>query len=796
MGRTLTCLGLVLVLVAGTVVFVQAQEGEDPTGGRSSLGERFSRLRSSLWGPEGAPVDRLPLATRPDSEAAPTSEPPAASARIRYADNPGTSSATPGSLPATPFGAEPLRTPAGAPATGSAFRDSTPTTDDGYREAVPPATGSGYREAVPEPIARPGSTGRQAPATGSAFAPIDPRSYPTQGTPVHTPSASRTTLAPATSPRMARSEAGPQGDALRTPQGEEEATSAAEASVEATTPAPLHREPTSAAPLPSPRPGYREADVEAEAEVETSTGRPADERVLFSRSSPVLMVETTGPRRIVIGKEAIYKVYLKNSGNSAAREVLVTVKVPDWAEIAGADAGSSGFVSRAGDKADTIQWSMKRLDPQAAEELTLHVIPRQGLPFDLSVQVTHSPVASQASVEVSEPKLLMSLSGPTEVVFGRQELFRLILSNPGTADAENVELKLFSATPGEAPPPAHKIGVIPAGDKKVVELELTARQGGSLKIHAVASASGGLRAETAESVLVRKPDLRVTVGGPKFRYAGTAGTYEITITNPGNAQANNVQIVALVPPGSKYVSCSNRGTYDAERGKVSWRLASLDAGAEYTIAWRCELGEPGQTRIQAACAADNGLKDSASTLTEVEAIADLMMTVADPRGPIPVGEEVVYEIKLVNRGTRRAEDVRVSAFLSAGLKPLASVDGHPYKIQPGQVTFDPIESLSPGQTYILIVRTTGMTSGNHVFRAELKCDSLDTSIAEEENTRFYADDSIRSTEAARPAAPASRSTGREPSARESAPDLQPSEAATTDVPESAQQPSTPYRYPR
>ena len=37
-------------------------------------------------------------------------------------------------------------------------------------------------------------------------------------------------------------------------------------------------------------------------------------------------------------------------------------------------------------------------------------------------------------------------------------------------------------------------------------------------------------------------------------------------------------------------------------------------------------------------------------------------------------------------------------------------------------------------------------SGNHILRVDLQCKSLDTQLAEQETTRFYGEDRIRSAE--------------------------------------------------
>ncbi len=100
------------------------------------------------------------------------------------------------------------------------------------------------------------------------------------------------------------------------------------------------------------------AAADKPAELEATAGKPVPElagpvvvehpkgAILFTHQSPMLSVETAGPRTIVIGREATYTVTMKNSGDVAAQEVLVSVKIPEWTDVArAAELGSrpSGY---------------------------------------------------------------------------------------------------------------------------------------------------------------------------------------------------------------------------------------------------------------------------------------------------------------------------------------------------------------------------------------------------------------------------------------------------------------------
>ena len=121
------------------------------------------------------------------------------------------------------------------------------------------------------------------------------------------------------------------------------------------------------------------------------------------------------------------------------------------------------------------------------------------------------------------------------------------------------------------------------------------------------------------------------------------------------------------------------------------------------------------------------------------ALADLKLEVSDPQGPVPLGESVIYEIRVRNRGTTAAEGVGVIGLFSAGIDP-TSVEGAQYTIRDGRVTFNPIKSLPAGQEITLRIKASASQAGTHVFRAEVACQDLDIKLAAEETTRFFEDE--------------------------------------------------------
>jgi uncharacterized repeat protein (TIGR01451 family) len=459
--------------------------------------------------------------------------------------------------------------------------------------------------------------------------------------------------------------------------------------------------------------------------------------LLFSQQSPSLDVKAAGPKSINVGKEAPYTVTVANAGANPVLDMIVSIKIPAWITVADSK-GTNGAARPASDAAgQPLVWHIPRVEPRSKEQLVMHLVAQESRPFDLSVQWTFSPVASQAMVEVKEPKLTMSVSGPKEVVYGQTKVYKLALANPGTGDAENVVLFLSPVDGGSAPPTRHDLGSIRSGESKTVEVELTARQAGTLQMKAAAMADTNLRAEICEEIIVHRAGLKLAAVGPETKFTGTGAAFKVHVSNPGNATAENILLAAMLPMGAKYVS-STGGQYVTEQNKVTWSLPALRPGAEQEFEIRCTLTSAGANRFQVVGTAASDLSDTSAVTTNVEALADLKLEVSDPPGPIPVGEEATYEVHLRNRGTKAAENVDVAGYFSSGIEPV-SAQGAAFDISAGQVVFRPIASIPPGTELVLRIKAKAEKPGTHVFRAEAVCSAAGTKLATEETTLYFGD---------------------------------------------------------
>jgi uncharacterized repeat protein (TIGR01451 family) len=441
--------------------------------------------------------------------------------------------------------------------------------------------------------------------------------------------------------------------------------------------------------------------------VATTSQEPA---VLVSNQTPLITTNIRGPKQILVGREATYQVQLHNAGDVAAEGIVANIRIPSWAEVVGTSS-SQGMIQQSGNAsgAGQLDWQLSRVEARGNETLDIRLIPRASRPLELGVSWTLTPIGSRAVVEVQEPKLQMTVSGPDEVLFSTPQVFRLTLSNPGTGVAENVKIDLMPPGGGENVVTSHPIGDLAPGASKTVEVELTANEAGKLSVKASATAEGGLSSEASKEIFCRKPELEVDWRGPEKKYAGTPATYFFRVRNPGTAAAENVTVHVTLPEGAEFTSASEGQSYDTKRREVEWQVGTLGPGDDSYMELKCVAKTPGvnQFRVSAAAASGN-LTATKVAETNIIALADLKLEVSDPSGPVAVGAP--------------------------------AVEGAMYTVADGRVTFRTIDELPVGREIALRIRARATTAGTHVFRAEVLCRDLEIKLAAEETTRFYADE--------------------------------------------------------
>jgi len=450
---------------------------------------------------------------------------------------------------------------------------------------------------------------------------------------------------------------------------------------------------------------------------------------------PSIRVVTHGPGEMMIRQTRQYEIRVENRGSIDAEGLLVRAMVPDWAEVKDQQTSQGRVEKNSDDKTERLTWTIDRLPAGKTETMLLQLKAlRSGL-YDVDVDWTLVPQRSVAKVRVQQPKLSLFIDGPDEVIYGESETYKVRVLNPGDGIAPDV---VFTLSPNSATPQSQKIGNIPAGKEAQFEVELTAHDLGDLRIHGLAAGDLELRAEADKVIRVSAAKLEAVLSGPQLKYQNAESTYQLTLRNVGTAISKNVVATLRLPAGVKYLGGLEGAS--VQDNELRWKIDSMSPKAIRQYDFKCQMTATGEQLFAFDCAGTAAGTASVSLGTSVEAIADLVLSVNDPPAPAPIDEDVVYEIIVRNRGSKEARNVRAIAQFSHGIEP-HRVAGQSGEVLTGQVLFDPIDRIAPGQEIRLQVIAKAQTAGHHRFRTEIR--SGDITLLAEEATHYMSPNSDR-----------------------------------------------------
>ena len=123
------------------------------------------------------------------------------------------------------------------------------------------------------------------------------------------------------------------------------------------------------------------------------------------------------------------------------------------------------------------------------------------------------------------------------------------------------------------------------------------------------------------------------MSGPKHRYLERQATYQVAISNPGTAPAQQVELVAYLPSGLKFVSANNSGHYEQADRAVHWRLEELPTNEQGVVELVTMPVEPGQQSIKLRGTAAKGVVVEKEQPVVIDGIAAVLFQV-ERRTPI------------------------------------------------------------------------------------------------------------------------------------------------------------------
>lgn len=467
--------------------------------------------------------------------------------------------------------------------------------------------------------------------------------------------------------------------------------------------------------------------VHAKPEPEAS----ASDAVRLKMEAPRIAVLLNGPGDLPIGAPVEYEIVVRNEDSIDLQGLILRMDIPAGVKVNALKPTHGEFeIETAADGLTMVTWGFEHLAAGKIARAPMQLVSSSAKNFAVAMEWTLMPIAGSSSFDVRAPRLELALDGPAEVRFGEPNIYRLHIRNPGTAVANQIAVRLSADPFGSS---AAEIERIAPGEEEVIEVELTFNERGGINIVALAEEQTGLSSKTAIAVIVRQAIVESQLLAAPLVYHGSPSECRVRLTNRGDADARELRVALQLPDGASLVSAPSEAVLNGR--ELSWPVKNLIAGSSEEFSLQLKLTAEGANSLALHCSGPAIAKTSAQAVTQVQSITDLKLFVNDPIAPAPVGSEVVYELTLINRGSKEATNVKVVAQFSDGIEPIRG-EGHAARVVPGQTLFEAIPSLAAGETVNLKVFAKAAASGTHRFRVEVRSDESEVRLVQEESTQY------------------------------------------------------------
>ena len=263
-------------------------------------------------------------------------------------------------------------------------------------------------------------------------------------------------------------------------------------------------------------------------------------------TQPKLSIRHEAPSTVLLGQNLVMTIFVENTGNGAAENVVLQEDVPEGLIFAGGQ--------------QELEYTIGTLPPGQTRRIQL---PLRAAKVGLArnVLVAHGEGSLQTTdtvdIRVIAPKLILRTEGPSQKFMNRTAIHTFSLANQGSAAATNVQmvarlprgLQFVSANnQGQYDRTNHvvvwRLAKLDAQKTGSVELTTLPIATGQLDINVIAAADLNQRQESKHSMVVKQIselyfDIDDTADAIEI---GTSTTFRVRIVNQGKIASTNVLV--------------------------------------------------------------------------------------------------------------------------------------------------------------------------------------------------------------------------------------------------------------
>ncbi len=454
--------------------------------------------------------------------------------------------------------------------------------------------------------------------------------------------------------------------------------------------------------------------------------------VRLSEADSAIHLERLAPSAVALNVPFDYKLKVTNAGEIPVHDVVVRERLPKNFKLQSSDPACEK-------QGPDISWTLGTLEPKASREITVSGVATTAEGLQPCATVTFAVAPFCSDIAVVEPKLALTQTIPAEVLVCDPIKLQFVVKNEGTIALQGVQIvdalpAGWQSTDGKTEL-VFDVGPLAPGQARQLTGSLKAAKTGEYVNKAIARAQGGVTAEATATTTVRRPVLAIAKTGPAKQYLGRPITYEITVTNKGDAPAAQVVVEDTIPAGAQGVHTEPTGTVSGS--KALWQLGTLavNAAQKVKIAY---IPAEAESVAQAATATGFCAEPvSATAKTMLFGIAAVLLEVVDTDDPVLVGGRTTYRITVANQGSRPSTSVQITAIVEDAEEIVTGNGPTPVTIAGRTARFAPLATLAPKAQATWQVTVKALKPGDVRFRATMTTAELERNVEETEATQLY-----------------------------------------------------------
>ncbi|MFZ2641361.1 MAG: hypothetical protein WA117_10220 [Verrucomicrobiia bacterium] len=435
----------------------------------------------------------------------------------------------------------------------------------------------------------------------------------------------------------------------------------------------------------------------------------------------------SGPAKAIVGQTVLYTLDIKCVHDAA--HIVISDYLPDGATYVKSEPDATV-------KDSVLIWRFKTMNE--GDISTLKVWVRMDKEGEIRNCTTVSAVPRGCVVTmVGRPVIGIQKTGPATAVIGQNVTYDVVVSSTGSTTAENVVLTDtvpagMSHASGETNL-VYKVGNLEPGKSATVPVVLKALRRGKFTNTAVAESSNAGKVGSEAVTVVTQPELQVKKTGTKQQYIGRTATYDIVVSNPGDAPLSDVVVTDSAPAGNRVLSAEGATVVD---NKATWRFATLGPEEEKKMQMKVTHPVVG-TCVNEVSAAGGGLTAQASAETVWKGFAGLLLEMVDTVDPVQLGETTEYVITITNQGTAPDTNIKVVLQVPPQMELISATGSTAGNAEGKTVTFDAYPQLDPKKSVRWTVKVKGVTAGDARATVKYTSDLIKTPVSKEESTHTY-----------------------------------------------------------